>query len=615
MQDQDVLKPHEYPKIEGKLKSTFILPSILINKMKLKMNDIYTNSNVKNPVVSSQIHKIILDLFIEEYYPLLSRNIKNDINTMAVIMGGSAFNMHIPIKMNKNLYIPTDDIDIKIYTNNINNITNNNFKLGNVLSVFKYVIVIICLYIKQIVTEIIEYSRNAFEPLEPYIKHTMKNIYNKTIKFSSSKFKSNIKAKSNQTGGEYIKKTNLIKLKQRRFGILKSFKLKVQFKKENANEKTKDIIDITDLSYNDTYNLLMSKITDPDVLITTKISYSIKHIKLIVPYNDKSRPSITFSDTKIIYPNIHNPYFFSYYFMTNNNNNKYINENITLEQLLKQNINISNIIDTKSCKNNCRYISIKYLQIDIIYMLRFAELLENEDILNGVIVVPVGSIYKYYKYMIKFIRTYIIKKFFNGTLINNKNFIDSSRKLIRYIENNLNKETKTENEALPINIICKNIISNFHQEFFIKQTMFPEYEVLRDLVNDYNNTVKFINKSCALFKKLDEKHNQSGKPIETIDSISILYADNKINENINNMDDGNMAGGGKIDRKNNKKTKIILHDNYSFEDFELDNNKENTKTKTHKSIIMENKIIIDKLHKMLKNEIQFLSKLSQTIKK
>ena len=606
IQDQDVLKPHKYPIIDGKLKSLFILPTILINKMKLKMNYIYTNSNVRNPVVSSQIHKIILDLFIEEYYPLLSRNIKNDINTLAVIMGGSAFNMNIPIKMNKNLYIPTDDIDIKIYTNNINNITNNNFKLENVLSVFKYVIVIICLYIKQIVTEIIEYSKNAFEPLEPYIKHTMKHLYNKTIKFSlsKSKFKSNkkktkVKSKTleklKQIGGEYIKK-NLIKLKQRRFGILKSFKLKIQFK--NENEKTKIITDITDLTYNDTYNLLMSKINDPDVLITTKISYSIKHINLIVPYNDKSRPSITFSDTKIIYPNIHNPYFFSYYFM---NNNKYINENISLEQLLKQNIYISNIIDTKSCKNNCRYISIKYLQIDIIYMLRFAELLENEDISNGVIIVPVGSIYKYYKYMIKFIRTYIIKKFFNGTLVNNKNFIDSSRKLMRYIENNLDKETKTENETLPINIICKNIISNFHQDFFIKQTMFPEYEVLKDIVNDYNNTVKFINKSCSLFKNLDETQNNSGK---TIDSISILYADNKVNENINNMN------GGNIKRKNNKKNKIILHDNYSFEDFELDSNKE--KTKTHKSTLIENKIIINKLHKLLKNEIQFLSKLSHT---
>jgi hypothetical protein len=101
---------------------------------------------------------------------------------------------------------------------------------------------------------------------------------------------------------------------------------------------------------------------------------------------------------------------------------------------------------------------LKYLQIDIIYMLRFAELLENEDIINGVIIVPVGSIFKYYKYMIKFIRTYVIKKFFNGTMANNKIFIDAYRKLIRYVENNLNKETNSINQSLPVNIICKNIL-------------------------------------------------------------------------------------------------------------------------------------------------------------
>jgi hypothetical protein len=637
--EPDILKHHEYPTIEGKFKSIYMLSSILINKMKLKMNDLYTNSNVKNPVVTSQIHKIILDLFIEDYYPLLSRNIKFDIHTMTVIMGGTAFNMNIPIKMNKNLYTQSDDIDIKIYTTDINTQVKNNSKLSNVLSIFKYVMVIICFYIKQIVAEIIEYSRNAFEPLEPYIKRTMKNmgnmgnmgnLYNKTIKLSSmSKNKTKVSEVMQSGRINYVKNKNLIKLKQRRFGILKSFKFKIQFKKENENEKTKDIIDITDMSYNDTYNLLMSKLVDPDIMITTKISYSIKHIKLIIPY-EKSRPTITFSDTKIIYPSIYNPYFFSYYFMNIHKNVKNLqnSENITLEQLLKQNINISSIIDTKSCNNNCRYISIKYLQIDIIYMLRFAELIEHEDILKGIIVVPVGSIYKYYKYLIKFIRTYIIKKFFNGTLANNKNFIDSCRKLIRYVENNLNRETKSENEALPINILCKNIISNFHQSFFINQKLFPEYESLREMVNDYNTTVKYINRSCSLFKKLDDDQDDSGK---TLDSISIQFGDNKFKDEMSKNKENSIEGGGK-----KYKNKIILHDNYSYEDIELDdkhykdsskninkniikniskgkdNDKKSLKNKLKSS---EDKIIINKIYKMLKNEIQFLGKLSQSIKK
>jgi hypothetical protein len=80
------------------------------------------------------------------------------------------------------------------------------------------------------------------------------------------------------------------------------------------------------------------------------------------------------------------------------------------------------------------------------------------------------------------------------------------------------------------------------------------------------------------------------------------------------MNDFPINDSGKIDRKNNKKSKIILHDNYSFEDVELDN-KDTIKSKTYKTNLTENKIILDKLHKMLKNEIQFLGKLSNSIKK
>ena len=308
----------------------------------------------------------------------------------------------------------------------------------------------------------------------------------------------------------------------------------------------------------------------------------------------------------------------------------------TLEQLFKKNINISDIIDTKACKNNCCYISTKCLQIDLIYMLRFAELLEDEDIVKGVIIVPVSSLFKYYKYMIKFIRVHIIKKFFNGTLSNNKTFIDSARKLIRFVENNLIKETKNEDETLPINILYKNIISNFHQAFFIKKTMFPEYESLIEIVNDYNTTVKFINKSCALFKNLDDKKEDSR---ETIDSISINYADKKIKddietgnyieENIKYMDGG--KGIKKGIKTFNKKNKLILHENYSYEDVELDNyvdidktidkDKIKSKNKTNKYIPIETKnkikntFIINKLHKMLLSEISFLGKLSNSIKK
>ena len=47
---------------------------------------------------------------------------------MPVVMGGYAFNLNIPKKMNKMLYTYTDDIDIKIYTTEINNIVKQTCK-------------------------------------------------------------------------------------------------------------------------------------------------------------------------------------------------------------------------------------------------------------------------------------------------------------------------------------------------------------------------------------------------------------------------------------------------------------------------------------------------------
>ena len=180
MNPEEQHQHHEYPKLTGKLKDKFGLEPNLIFKMHQKIREIYSNSNLRNPVLSSQIHKIILDLFINEYYPLASRNIKTDNHTMAVIMGGTAYNMNIPNKMSKILYTPTDDIDMKIYTTDIN-------KMNNVLSMFKYIIVIICFYMSQCLTDIVEYGRNSFEPAEPYVKRTQKQILNQSIKFNSTK--------------------------------------------------------------------------------------------------------------------------------------------------------------------------------------------------------------------------------------------------------------------------------------------------------------------------------------------------------------------------------------------------------------------------------------------
>jgi hypothetical protein len=72
--------------------------------------------------------------------------------------------------------------------------------------------------------------------------------------------------------------------------------------------------------------------------------------------------------------------------------------------------------------------------------------------------------------------------------------------------------------------------------------------------------------------------------------------------------------GGKIERVS-KKSKIILHNDYSFEDIELDNKDINLKIDKTKTTTLKNNFIIEKIQKMLKNEIQFLGKLSNSIKK
>ena len=110
--DKDGIIHREYPVITGKMKSLFGFQQNLINKIKYNMHELYSKSNIKNPILSSQIHNIILKLFVDEYYPLQSHHIKTDKKTMDVIMGGYAYNMNIPNKMSKLLYTETDDIDI-----------------------------------------------------------------------------------------------------------------------------------------------------------------------------------------------------------------------------------------------------------------------------------------------------------------------------------------------------------------------------------------------------------------------------------------------------------------------------------------------------------------------
>ena len=630
-----------FPKIDDKLKHKFGIPQNIINNIYFKMHELYSKTTPSNPILSKHIHSILINTFINEYYPIASRNIRADNYTSAIIMGGISYNMNVPNKMTNFLNLETDDIDLKVYTTDINYVNRNPVNVARVLSVFKFISIIICLFMKQAFAEIIEFSRIAFEK-DDYIPY-IPRIKSKTL------IKSTINNTIPMQNGSGIETSpfHLIKKKHRRFGILKTGKLKLILKNKRGGEDTH--IDITHLSFEDTYKLLMDSVNDPDILITTKVVYNIKYVKPYnVYYSNDSRYNLTFSDSMIIYPSLENVGFYSYYFMTHT---KSIES--SLDTLIKQNITISNIINTKLCSSNsniitssssinCRYISVAALQVDVIYMLKFAELLSDEDILAGNIIVPVACLYKYYKYMIKFIHLHIIKKYFNGTLKTQPNFIKSAKQLLKYVETELHKQTSQDGEALPINILYKSIINNFHQAFFIKKTMFPEYNSLREIVTDYDTTVYFIKRSMALFKPLDDKQGNVGS---TIESISIQLADKELSRNstqttsqiisqltntsntidikdvkdVNGVNDS-IATGGSPKPSNVRKSRVILHSNYLFEDSDLDNKLYN-KPKSIKKSSEESKtkplsqkdIILDKLDKLVKTEIIFLNKLSNII--
>lgn len=620
----------EYPRINGKLQSLFGIQSRSIFYLNKLFHELYSNSFARNAVTPKKIHHLILNFFINEYYPVVSRNIKLDNHTMAIIMGGVAFNMNIPTKMQNSLGLETDDIDIKIYTTD--NITTDNHKntLSRSLSILRFVNIIICLFLKQVIGELIEFTNTMFEPtmiIKKYsgIKnkvYTMKNSMTNSLKDSTNTSKksgkksgkqSAKKSTKKQIGGNHNKdkKLKLIKNKQMRFGFLKSAKLIIELKKssdESHKYVTFEKIDVTQMSFDETYNIIMSKLNNPDIMITTKLNYNVRYIKpFIMP---KMYYKYVFSDSSIISPGVHNPTFFSYYFM---NNRKQID--IPINRLLKQKINVFDIIETQNCNNNCRYVSIKVLKVDLCVMLSYAELLEYEDIDAKNIVVPISAIYKYYKYLIKFIHLYIIKNFYN------KEFVAATKKLINLIVQTLKDKTSLEGETAPLNLQYKKILNDFHQAFFIKKTMFPEYKILKDIVNDYEHIVYFINRSRALFKTLDDEKGSVG---ETIESLSIQIANKEVihekstgKSKLEDMNDANdisdtpdtpdipdtpnikdTIGGSRTSRK----SRIILMDRYSYEDNELDTKQ------THRQ---EKKIVLEKLYEMFTNEIKFLNKISE----
>lgn len=556
---EEIQSPKTY-ELQGKLKQIFDVGTTIKTHLKNELIKMYSTSSFRNAITPDKLHKLVLNIFNTEYYPMISRNLKIDDNNLAVIMGGVAFNMNVPKKMINFLETETDDIDLKIYTTDITTHNKSEKYVARVLSIFRFMILIICMYIKQISSLIVDFTDELFAE-ERKTKKTLKT--SKSKKSKTGKTHKTHKTHKSASAASSINKPK-IEEKQKVFGIVKNCKAFIIIKSAKGNEST----DISQLSYEDTFNFINENIVDIDALITNKMFYYVRYMKPFgIPQN---KIKITISDSKIIYANNDYPAFYAYNFMKHRKNMEK-----PLSTLSKMNFQVSDIIDTKPCRNNCKYIAVDSLLLDITLMLSYADLLEKEDVPSGNVLVPIGSIFKYYKYMIKFIKLHIIKKYYNGSL--SVKFINPAKKLLRYVKDTLDKKTEQVPENLPINIAYKELLNKFHQDFFFNKSLLRNYIELGEVVETYHKYSYFINRSRDKFK-------------EDI---------NKEDINKEEMNNGNISiSGGGVSRS-------IMYKDIEYDDYELDNLQFTTKEK--------NKLIREKISNMFKEEINHLNKLSRRI--
>jgi len=581
--------------IKGKLQELFGLPHKLIPKAKYLYKTLETRLNESKVVKTTkqfgkksvmmnpheEIHKIVIDLFGSEYYPIISKNIRIDEFNTTIIMGGVSYNMNIPNKMGF-LKLDTDDFDLKIYTTSINytnkdinksekeipkqtqeqrkKMKENMEAVNKVLSVFKFSVLVICMYLKQI--------------------FYLLNTFTKTDKEKDKE-----------------KDKDKVDLQS----VIKNYELQVQFKKKPKNAKIFELIetiDITKLSYTELYSKIINSINNVDLLITNKITYEIKP--------GKTR-NITFSDCKIVYSSIESPAFYSHYLESNE-----LEVNKSLEQLINTRIPVSKIMDMNSCSNNCRFMSIKSLLIDTVIMLSYADLLVYEKLESGgEILVPAGFIFKYYKYLAKFIRLLVIKKFNSGKL--QGSFFESAKALWQYALTDVRRKAAQLKANLDeydkINITYKAFLNEFHQNLFHNRTiLIKQYPILLEIAEEYERIVFFINRSRHLFRELNAiSHN------DTIESVAIQFAEKEMSKSkslssmVSNimsktLSSGGSSGGG-IDHNNKSGSRtgsrsiILTNDNHSYNDIE-----------PHQINLGS------KIRKLMKDEINFYSKLQSFTK-
>ena len=499
--EQHKINKEKIYELPGGMRDLFGIPPKLISTLKYQIKHAYSNPRIKT-IRPETLHKIIIDLFASDYYPVVSRNIRIDKYNYAVVMGGVAFNQNVPKKL-PFLKLDTDDIDLKIYTTDINYLEKNEKALYRVLSIFRFSVIIMCMYLKQIL-ELIKRFTNDYtsgatshkqqyqqKPNQPqHQQHQQKPQQKPKHKYQTKKYSDK---KKKQRGGASKLHSHVSNRNLASKGVLNDYQILVLLKKKNENNVNETIskLELMNMTYSEIFNKLMYTIDDADLLLTNKIGYNMRYGNTI---KEGKFRSIAFSDLKVIYPNKENPAFYSYYFM---NNKKEINNSI--EKLINNKIPMEKIMETLSCSNNCKYISTETLLIDTTLMLSYADLLAYEKLTNGgKVLVPVGFLFKYYKYITKYIRLFVIKKYNQGTLTDS--FLNASRNLCTYVWNNLKQNTSQVSETDDINIAYKKLLNEFHQNLFINKSLLTEYPELKEAIDEYTTIVYYINTSRALFK-------------------------------------------------------------------------------------------------------------------
>ena len=550
--------------LTGRLKELFGIPNKLKPKLNYHLQELHKRITTKDSKVqiSDELHRIALRLFHSDYFPIISRNIKIDENNTTIIMGGIAFNMNIPDKM-KYLRLDTDDVDIKVFTTGISYLEQDKYAITKVLSVFKFTILIICMYLKQFF-----------------------NIINKFTPSSTPSTTTNKTSKNNKTNA-----------------LLSNYELILQLKIKEKDSKTysiTDTINITKLSYSQLYDKIMDNVSDYSMLITNKIVYK-------TPNSNKLR-TITFSDSNVVFASLNAPAFFSQYLESAPQS-----LNKPIEKLIKMKIPVSKIMDMKTCANNCKFMSIKSLIMDNVIMMSHADLLAYEQLEDGgQILVPAGFIFKYYKYLVKYIRLITLRKFYANTL--DKEFQDGARALWQYALNDIRKKSSTLRFGLderdPIVITYKNYLNEFHQNLFHnKSFLSTNFPVLMEIADEYQRLVFFVNKSRNLFRELNESSKSKATSIE---NIVIKFAQQELSK---------YSKSGSYSRSHSSRHSDSISGGYSSKSVD---DKKHTVSKpiilslegveTGEDIDKDNDLgdkvdIIKKIDKLLKDEVNFYSSI------